>query len=68
MKRLVLRMVKDFVGKKKNGNLTFFMFQFPLLVLETLKKSLHLEKFVQYNKHQDQPDCLLTFVLSTSYV
>jgi hypothetical protein len=42
MKRLALRMVKDFVGKKKYANLTFLMFLFPLLVLENpQKKKLH---------------------------
>jgi hypothetical protein len=30
-------------GEKKHGNLTFFMFLFPLLVPETFKESLHLK-------------------------
>jgi len=59
---------EGFCGEKNHGNLTFFMFHFPLLVAETLKKLLHLKNLCRIKKHQDQPDCLLTFVLSTSHV
>jgi hypothetical protein len=54
-------------GKNKWKSYIFYV-SFSTSGTGNPQKITSFKKFVQDNKHQDQPGCLLTFVLSTSYV